>query len=624
MAITRRDFLNGIALTGAGWHLAPRDVLAAASVKHLEGSAYPPARQGMRGSHRGSFEVFHSLAMEDRRWARPDKPVDDRYDLVVVGGGISGLAAAWFWQQQAGENARILILDNHDDFGGHAKRNEFTVDGKTLIGYGGSQSIDTPSGYSRVARQLIESLGIDTEKFRHWYDRDFVKRHGLGSHWYFDKANFGRDVLLPNPLGAAWLGIPAAEPNAAWFNQLPITATSRRDLKRLLEMREPPVSWLSPDAALSHLRSRSYEAWLSEDLGIDSGVVQLLRRRACGLWGVGYDALSALEAARAGEPGTHGLGLDQWLWGDAEDEPYIFHFPDGNATIARLLVRELIPGAVSGQTAEDLVTAGVDYARLDKPGTATRLRLNATAINVQHTDVGDSVEVTYVRDGIAERVVADKAVMACYNHVLPWLCPELPEAQVSALQWPEKVPLVYINVALRNWRAFASAGLYHFEAISDRFVYGCLDFPVSTPGYAFSASPDEPILLHLVHSPIAPGHPPREQFRRGRAEMLGLSFADYERDIRRQLSGMLGGHGFDFDRDVAGITVNRWPHGYAYEYIDLHDPSDWTPDKGPHITARQPWGRVAIANSDSEARAYADAAIDAAWRAVGELQSSQS
>ena len=565
--------------------------------------------------------------MEGQKWARPRDAVDGHYDLVVVGGGISGLAAAWFWQQQAGGDARVLILDNHDDFGGHAKRNEFNVDGRTLIGYGGSQSIDTPSAYSGVARRLVESLGIDTRKFERWYDRDFVTRHDLGSHWYFDAAHFGRDALVPNPLGAPWLGIPAVAPTPEWFARLPIAPASRSALKQLLELDAPPMSWRSPEAALAYLRSRSYETWLTDDLGMNAEVAQLLRRRSCGLWGVGYDALSALEAARAEEPGTQGLGLDRWLWGDAEEEPYIFHFPDGNATIARLLVRELIPRAVGGQVAADAadsVTARVDYARLDEAANAARLRLNATAINVEHTEDGESVEVTYVRNGTAERVVADHAIMACYNHVLPWLCPELPEAQVEALQWPEKVPLVYINVALRNWRAFASAGLYHFEAISDRFVYGCLDFPVSTPGYAFSASPDEPILLHLVHSPIAPGHPPREQFRRGRAEMLSLSFADYERDIRRQLSGMLSGHGFDFDRDVAGITVNRWPHGYAYEYIDLHDPVDWNPANGPHVTARKPWGRVAIANSDSQARAYADAAIDAAWRAVGELQSSQS
>lgn len=621
--ITRRDFLNGIAITGLAQGFAPAS-LRAQGIRSPGGMNYPPALTGMRGNHAGSFEAFHALAMEGRGWAIPAESSGDHYDLIVVGGGLSGLAAAWFWQEHMGDDARILILDNHDDFGGHAKRNEFTVDGRRLIGYGGSQSIDTPGNYSRVARTLLDRLGVDIEAFYHYYDRRFMKRYGLGSHWYFDAQHYGRDVLVPNPLGASWLGIEPVPLQPDALKRLPLDARSVNALQKLLAMKAPPMAWRDTEAAMDYLRSRSYEQWLVDDLAMPRAVVDLLTRRACGLWGVGYDALSALEAARAAEPGTHGLGLDEFLWPDAEEEPYIFHFPDGNATLARLLVRDMIPGALRAGDAADSVTGRLDYDKLDLPTNAVRIRLNATAINVQHNASGDRVDVAYVRDGQVEKVGADRAVMACYNHVLPWLCPELPSKQVEAIQWPEKVPLVYVNVALRNWRAFAAAGLYHFEAISDFFVYGCLDFPVSTPGYRFSGSPDEPIVLHLVHAPTAPGHPPREQFRRGRAQLLALSFEDFERAIRRQLGGLLSAQDFNFDRDVAAITVNRWPHGYAYEYIDLHDPQEWGHDAGPHIAARAPWGRVAIANADSQASAYADAAIDAAWRAVNELQSLQS
>jgi len=165
--ITRRDFLNGIALgVAAGGTLSPLEILA-----QQTGGRYPPALTGLRGNHPGSFEVSHQLAWTGERWPIPDRLTDDVYDLIVVGGGISGLSAAFFHQQRSGGSSRVLVLDNHDDFGGHAKRNEFTVDGQTLIGYGGSQSIDTPSGYSPAASRLLVDLGIDVQRFYDYFDR---------------------------------------------------------------------------------------------------------------------------------------------------------------------------------------------------------------------------------------------------------------------------------------------------------------------------------------------------------------------------------------------------------------------------------------------------------------------
>jgi spermidine dehydrogenase len=215
-------------------------------------------------------------------------------------------------------------------------------------------------------------------------------------------------------------------------------------------------------------------------------------------------------------------------------------------------------------------------------------------------------------------VRAKHVVMACWNHVIPHICPDVPAPQVEAMRFPEKVPLVYANVALHNWRAPARAGMYSFRAPRDFFSYGMLDFPVSLPGYAFSASPEEPIILHMVHTPRVRGLPIREQYRQGRAQLLSLSFADFEMHILRMLQSMLGSHGFDAKKDIAGITVNRWPHGFAYEYCDLVDPPEWTPENGPHITARAKIGRISIANADSHARAYLDAAIDAGFRAARE------
>src|SRR3979411_596291 len=156
--ISRRDFLNGMALTIAPG-LTPAAQLAA------DPARYPPALTGRGGQHPGSFEVAHEIARGPR--GRIDEgAIEERYDLVVVGGGISGLAAAWFYRNSAGRNARILILDNHDDFGGHAKRNESQADGRLILGYGGSESMQSPKAlYSNVAKFLIKQLGVDAARF---------------------------------------------------------------------------------------------------------------------------------------------------------------------------------------------------------------------------------------------------------------------------------------------------------------------------------------------------------------------------------------------------------------------------------------------------------------------------
>ncbi len=623
--IKRRQFISGVAVAvGASATPLSSSIGAVRDQDTVFGPPYPPAATGLRGSHKGSFEVAHELAFGAKSWALPTTSHETDYDLIVVGAGISGLATAWFWRQQFGDDARILILDNHDDFGGHAKRNEFTVGNHQLIGYGGSQSIDGPAHYSDVASQLLRSLGIETSRFYQYYDREFASRHKLGSFWFFDKANYGTDSLVANPIEEGWLGINAPMQLASVVASMPLSPEGQAALLTLLTSTKDWLAGMSGEEKLAYLRSKSYEDYLRQDLAMPEEVILLLRQRSHGLWAVGYDALSAKAAAEAGEPGTTSLGLDEILWGDSEDEPYIFHFPDGNASIARLLVRSLIPHSATGRSMEDVVTARFDYQALDGDDQAVRIRLNATAVDVRHRNKdipSQGIEVGYVQHGQAHLARGRYAVMACYNHIIPHLCPELPPAQAIAMDYAEKAPLVYANVALNNWRAFQKAGLYHFHAVQDFWAYGALDFPVSTPGYSFSNNPNEPILLHLVHTPTVVGLPAKEQFRLGRRAMLALDFNDYEQTMRRQLTAMLDAHGFDFERDVAAITVNRWPHGYAYEYIDLWDPAEWGPDNGPHIDARQPFGHIAIANSDSSAYAYVNGAIDAAARAVEALTS---
>ena len=621
MPFTRRDFVSGMAIAAGALHLSPFEAIAQGLLDPvvIGPDYYPPALTGLRGSHAGSFEAAHALALERKSPALPADLREDAYDLVVVGGGVSGLAAAYFFREEAGPSARILVLDNHDDFGGHAKRNEFKVGDRTLIGYGGSQSIDTPSAFSRVSIGLLRKLGVDVGRFHTYFDKDFVKRNGLGARVYFDRAHYGKDVLSADPFSTRWLDIAEAPDTAAIIKGLPLSPAGREALLQLHGETRDLLAGKSVEQKISTLRSMSYDDFLRRVAGMPEEVVDYFNAEPVGLWAVGYDALSALEATREGMPGTSGLGLEEALAEEhPHDDPYIFHFPEGNAAIARLLVRSLVPGSADGKTMEDLVTTRLHYDTLDRPGNATRIRLNATAIDVRHVAGRDAVDVCYARGGAVEKVRAKHVVMACWNHIIPHICPDVPAPQREALRFPEKAPLVYVNVALTHWRAAAQAGMYSFRAPQDFFSYGMLDFPVSMPGYAFSTSPEEPIILHLVHTPRARGLPVREQFRQGRTQLLSTRFEDFEKHILRMLDGMWGAHGFDAKKDIAGITVNRWPHGYAYEYVDLVDPPDWNPENGPHITGRQQIGRISIANADSHARAYLDAAIDAGFRAVRE------
>jgi spermidine dehydrogenase len=229
------------------------------------------------------------------------------------------------------------------------------------------------------------------------------------------------------------------------------------------------------------------------------------------------------------------------------------------------------------------------------------------------------VEISYSRGGRLESVRAARVVLACWHSVIPFICPELPGEQRAALQAATKVPLLYTNVALRNWTAFVRLGVGRAHAPGAYWSSAFLDLPVSLGGYRCPRDPEEPIVVHLGRTPCSPGASAREQHRVGRAELLGTPFEVFEREIRDQLGRMLGAGGFDPARDIAAITVNRWPHGYAYQYNSLWDPFWLEGKQTPCEIARRPFGRIAIANADAGAYSYTDAAIDHAHRAVQEL-----
>ncbi|HKD03263.1 MAG TPA: FAD/NAD(P)-binding protein [Terriglobales bacterium] len=629
--ITRRDFLNGVALA-VGAAMVPSPLLAKFQG---QGDDYPPARTGLRGSHAGSFETMHSVR-DGNFWESAGKPVDtgEAYDLVVVGGGISGLAAAHFFRKVAGPDARILILDNHDDFGGHAKRNEFRVNSRMLLGYGGTYSIESPAPYSPVAKSVINELGIDVSAYPKYIAKDLYRSMGLAPNIFFDKETFGANKLVvnPAPLGTGESQESAVE-DKAWkqfLAEAPLSEQGKRDYERLHHENKDYLPGLSSDDKKARLARMSYARFLTELVGVNEEVIKVLQAGPQPLFGLGIDAVAAQDAWGLKYPGFRGMNLDPTpgpgMNRDAipneEAEKYFFHFPDGNAAIARLLVRRLIPAAIPGSTAIDIVTARADYSRLDRSSSPVRIRLNSTAVRVKHQGdpaASEQVEVTYANGGKVYTVRGARCVLACWHLVIPYICEELPEKQKQALASAAKVPLLYTNVALHNWKAFQKLGVQGVYAPGSYHSRFNLDLPVSMGDYECSEKPGDPIVVHMMKTPCKPGLPARDQHRTGRMELFTTTFETMERNIRDQLARTLGPGGFDPAKDITAITVNRWPHGYAYEYNSLWDPFWLEGGESPCEIARKTYGRIAIANADAGAYAYTDEAINQAWRAVQEV-----
>jgi spermidine dehydrogenase len=633
-SIGRRDFLNGVSIavgSAMSRGFLPGLECMAESVEQFpqdKPGYYPPTLTGMRGAHDGAFESAHATRDGNisNHWGAPID-TGEVYDLVVVGGGISGLAAAYFYRKQ-NPSARVLVLDNHDDFGGHAKRNEFHINGHVLLANGGTVSIESPFPYSPEARGLLSELGIEPAKFEEKYDDSKIYK-GLKSAYFFDKETFGTDRLVVG--GPAPFGKQGSVSWSDFLAKTPLGETVQKDIVRLQESRVDYLPGLSSDDKKEKLSRMSYKDFLLKLVNVDPGVIPFYQTRTHGLFGVGIDGVAALDCWGLHFPGFQGMNLtpDPYrrmgftAMGEAtpEKEPYHFHFPDGNASIARLLVRALVPEAAKGHTAEDIVTANFDYSKLDRSASSVRVRLSSTAVRVRHEgDPGSAkdVQITYAREKKVYNVRAKGAILACWNMMIPYLCPELPDTQKEALRYGSKVPLVYSVVAVKNWKAFHKLGIQRVSSPGMYHTGVGLDQAVSIGGYKCSQSPDEPVLLRMTRTPCMPGLSERDQHRAGRGELLTTSFEVFERNIRDQLSRILSAGSFDPARDIAAITVNRWPHGYAYEYNPLWDP-DWAEGQRPCDIARSRFGRIAIANSDAAAAAYTDQAINQAYRAVHEL-----
>jgi spermidine dehydrogenase len=612
--LSRRDFLNGVALAVVAG-ATPRTLLAQAKVP------YPPGLTGWRGSTPDSYGVAHALR-DGARFELRRIPVEERFDLVVVGAGIGGLAAAHFLRKGR-PRARILILDNHDDFGGHARRNEFDIDGRLLLSYGGSESIQSPkSEWSPEALGLLRDLNVEVDRFESAFHRNLYPDLGLSRAVFFTREAFGEDKLVRgDPMRMVADDIPPERMNArsvaAFVADFPVPQDQKPRLVALFTQPRDVLAGQSVEQKEATLASISYRDFIQRYWQLDDTAANSFQGRSHDFFAAGIDGLPAYDAMQVGYPGFQGLQLPDERNPELED-PYIYHFPDGNASIARLLTRSLIPGVASGTSMDDIVTARFDYARLDQPNAAIRLRLGSTVVTLAN-DSRKKVDVGYVRGNTLHRAQASHVIHAGYATMLPHICPDVGAAQRSALSGAVRSPFVYVKVLVRNWLPWVKQGVHEITNPMGFFSRLKLDYPVSLGDYRFPSRPEEPMVLHLVHVPTVPmskGLDQRSAWKAARMQLYTRTFDDFETRVRDELTRMFGAGGFDAARDIRAITVNRWGHAYAYGFNSMYDKDE---EFGQQLLARRRIGRIGIAGTDAARSAYAHAAIDQAYRAVKEL-----
>ena len=610
-SITRRDFVQGssLAVLGAvtsGAASVTATAAAEAASALTAGSYYPPTKTGMRGSHNGAYEVAHALARQGASFDNPEA-TGEEYDLVVVGAGISGLAAAHYYRERFGDDTRILLLDNHDDFGGHAKRNEFHQGGSMVLSLGGTHNLEWWQ-FSDDVKAFMKTFGVDVEAMRNNMDFSYGQDAPNSPAMWFDESTYGVNRLVANVDFNQQL-------SPEIIDQFPISEAGRQSLKSFYGRRDNVFADLSDDETDELLSSISYPDFLRQYGGLTEDALQLFDKKEHGAWGIEMRALSANDALWDDNPGLHLMGED-WSY-DGRDYPAAL-WPDGNASLVRLMVARLLPHVAPNVTPDNVALAACNYAALDEPERAVRVRLNATVVNTVNTETG--ARITYVENGKLKEINAKHAVLACYHSVIPHLCPSLPEPQKDALNYQVKIPLILTNVLIRNTDALDKLGVDGISCPGRLHARLFLFKGINNGGYEHPMEDSGPVSLVFwgAISPPEDAVDLKSQLRASRKKLLAMSFEDFEREVRTVLDDLLGPAGFDVNEDLLAITVNRWPHGYSYEYMDLWDP-DWAEGEAPHEIARQTFGAIAIANSDAGASAYTHVAIDEAYRAIGEL-----
>jgi spermidine dehydrogenase len=599
--ITRRDFLGSTLLASGAALLngaTPAQLLAEATTDEFTGYGGVGEYSTSNGNTSAVLQAGHSI--RDGVYDPLPKDVvdtDELYDCVVVGGGISGLAAALFFQRQAGRQMKSLVLENHPIFGGEAKQNEFLVDGQRLIAHQGSAIYQLQYPYSFLAH-FYESIGLKTPKltYQKWagpqpelvLSRTPYEAAGMehGQYGFWFGAKFGQKPGM-------WL----IDPRGKNLEGAPVSNTTRAEWLRWLKGEEvqgkkfehPKVEG---DAISRYLDSITLEQHYMERFGLSRETVRtFLSPVEGGGSGLGPDALSAYS--------DYAFEMLHPLANEANGTDQMF--PGGNSTIARLMVKSLIPATIEGaETVEGVCSNRVNFSALDDSGNQSRIRLSSTVITVQHDgepDKANSVTIVYLREGKLYRIKARSVVMAGGSWTTKHIVKDLPTSHREAYAQFYRSPCMMANVAVRDWRFLYKMGITGcrwFEGIGNYMEVRKLALTgIENP----TVSPHSPIVLSLKVLYSYPGRSTEAQGHMGRAEMMQASFRDYERRIRDQFTEMFGAYGFDAQRDIAGIILNRWGHAYLSPQPGFFFGKEGKP-AAREILRNAPFSRIAFANTD--------------------------
>ena len=609
--ISRRDFVNGTLVAGAGLLLRGQLPNAFGPGDAWNGYSGVGDYQGSNGNTWEVLSAGHAMRDGGAAFERSIANAIDTgetYDLVCVGGGLSGLAAGVFFQKNRGGSC--LVLDNHAIFGGEAKRNEFVVDGQTVIAHQGSAIFLVPQkgGYTD---RVYEMIGMDRSAFTYQSWAGPAPAMPLGQSPYDEPKHYG---FYFGPKFGQQPGVWVMDPWGRKLEGAPLSETAKAELMRWRTVRDSgPRPQSEGDAVSRQLDTITLEEHLMARHQISRETVRtFLSPIEGGGYGLGPDVLSAYCA----------YAIETQYPGDGDDSLGDQMFPDGNTGFARLMVKTLIPDAIAGPRSLDAVCRNrVLFSALDRAGQATRIRLQATVVRVEHE--GDSqsartVLLTYVKGGHVFRVRARRVVMAGGSWTTKHIVHDLPSSHRDAYATFYRSPCLMANVAVRNWRflyKMGMSGCRWFGALGD---YLAVRKMALVGGQPQSFGPDSPTVLTIKVLFAKPGLPIGEQGSRGRAELLGTPFAQYERAFREQLGDMFAPGGFDPRRDIAGIILNRWGHAYVnpqpgfyFGVADTPAPRD--------VLRNQPHGRIAFANTDLAGAADHRNSIREADRAVKQL-----
>ncbi len=616
--ITRRDFLNSTLLASGGVLLhaaAPAQLLgqkrsdgSSASSDDWTGYSGVGDYASSNGNTNAVLEAGHRIR-DGEFESFPADFIDtgEIYDCVIVGGGISGLAAALIFRQLGGNAKTCLVIDNHPIFGGEAKRNEFLVDGRRLTAHQGSALFQVPYPHSFIAR-FYESIGLKAMRleYQKWAGPEpeipLERTPYLGAAPYglYFGARFGQQpgVWLTDPWGKKLEGAP-------------ISAKEREELLRY-QSPDPSrarVPLYRGDTISRVLDTMTLEDHLIEQHGIRRETIRKFLFDEGSAFGLGPDALSAYTA----------YAFDA-LGGFADDGTEMF--PDGNSGIARLITKTLIPESISGEhSLENICRGSVNFAALDRPGTSTRIRLDSTAVWVKHDGdpaKSESVTLAYTRGGKIYRVKARSVVMAGGSWTTKHIVRDLPDDRKAAYGQFYRSPCMVANVAVRNWRFLYKMGISGCQWYEGLGSYVQVRKLAICGTDVTTIGPDSPVVLTIKVLYSRPGHTTEDQGHMGRAEMIATPFRDYEQRIRQQMADMFARTGFDAARDIAGIILNRWGHAYASPAPGFYFGKEGKPAPGDVLRAA-PFGRIAFANVDLSGMPDHKSSILEANRAVGQL-----